>query len=396
MNAVRLGSWKLALTSPRLSSQDMHAVQPLLVTAGADGYIRLWTIPQSVLDATPFWPTTPLHRPPSNPPPKDTVNAPVPVLGPPFFSSYAVHPGQWPDQVLFASPTTCTIISKAGVSHEEAQFSPRKSVKVWVPDVLDVLGPRSADRNREDLARAPRDKDESAVPSLTEMRSHLPVDARSDSAFRIMYEAVLEDQNCIADKIGWFRPRLRSQPSSPPPWSTNDAQDAFFALATSTKLPPPMTKQTNRTHNPPALYLFRPFADPSIGVPKVRRDSQDLSASSTRSSNASGSGNLRRSTSLAESQSGSSLHPSVAPDPDELVEALFPPTRDRQAHDFVPRLLPSRVLDFPSPSTASASRDEPPPPAVHARCIAIDPQDAETIVAVGDHGLLVVWSRSKA
>jgi hypothetical protein len=33
-----------------------------------------------------------------------------------------------------------------------------------------------------------------------------PVDARSDSAFRIMYEAVLEDQNCIADKIGWFRP----------------------------------------------------------------------------------------------------------------------------------------------------------------------------------------------
>ena len=371
----------------------MHAVQPLLVTAGADGCIRLWTLPQPVLDATPFWPTTPLHRPPSNPPPRGTIHiAPVPVLGPPFFSSYAVHPGQWPDQVRFASPTTCTIISKAGVSHAEAQFSPRKSVKVWVPDALDVLGPRTADRN-EDLARVSQGKAESALPSLTELRSHLPVDARSDSAFRIMYEAVVEDQNCIADKIGWFRPRPHRQPSSPPPpsSSTNDAQDAFFALATSTKLPATTMKQTNRAHSPPALYLFRPFADPSVEVKKVRGDSQNLSASSTQSSS------LRRSTSLAESQSGSSPHPPLGPGPDELVEALFPPTRDRQAHDFVPRLLPSRVLDFPSPSSSPSLHDEQrPPPPVHARCIAIDPQDAETIVAVGDHGLLAVWSKSRA
>ena len=269
-------------------------------------------------------------------------------------------------------------------------------MKVWVPDVLDVLAPRcAANRDQEDSAL--REKEKSALPSLTEMRSHLPVDARSDSAFRIMYEAVLEDQNCIADKIGWFRPRPNRPPSSPP--SSSSAQDAFFALATSAKLP---ARQTNRAPCSPAMYLFRPFADPSIGVKQVRRDSQNVSASSTQGSNVSSSGSLRRSTSLAESQSQTGTHSSLGPGTDELVEALFPPTRDRQAHDFVPRLLPSRVLDFasppsPSPSPSSASRkEEQPPPPVHARCIAIDPQDAETIVAIGDHGLLAVWSRSKA
>ncbi|GAA5866693.1 hypothetical protein JCM3774_001960 [Rhodotorula dairenensis] len=375
-------------------SCDMHAVQPLLVTCGADGYIRLWTLPRPVLDATPHWPTTTIpHRPPSKPPKTIT---PVPVLGPPFFSSYAVHPGQWPDQVLFASPTTCTIISKAAVSHPDAQYSPRKSVKIWVPDALDVLNPETAARiHQEDFDSAYQQHHEGLDPPepMIEQRSHLPADARSDNAFRVFYEAVVEDQNCIGDKIGWFRPRPHAQARGQT--APAAADNAFLVLATSTKLPP----QKHATQSPdPALYLFRPFAAPTVGV---RSDAGRVGRLLTSTLRSAGSPSFGRSSSLVgsqpASQQASSRRATSNPTPlglDELAEALFPPDRDRLAHDFVPRLYPSRVLRCASPPS---SRDEPSlaSPVVHARCVAVDPQDAETIVAVGDQGLLAVWTRSR-
>lgn len=358
------------LTEPA-ERQDLHAVQPLLVTCGADGYIRMWHIPRAVFESTPYWPSTPLFTPPEKP--RSAPRQP-PVLGPPFFSTLAIHPGQWPDQVLFASPTTCAVISKAGVSHERAQHSPRKSVKVWVPTILDVLpdmlaGPAAALQPRPDsgvgAASGP-----SEILDLSSIQTCLPTDARSDGAFRIAYEAVVEDQNCVGDKIGWYRPpRLRRRDAAAL------VEDAFFAIPTGSILP--LSNSASSSSDRPSLFFFRPFALPP-SPSRVRSHTKTSGESSTA---------MRRTASLGTSQSGSNLVPSHIHTPETLAEALFPPDRDRDAHDFTPRLLPSFVTDE---LPGAGSRDQE---LVHARCVAVDPDGAKHVVAVGDGGLLAVWTR---
>lgn len=341
----------------------------MLVTAGADGFIRLWYIPRTVFAATPYWPTTPLWVPPEKPP---STNSRPPVLGPPFFSSLAVHPGQWPDQVLFASPTTCEIVSKASVAHELATFSPRKSVKVWVPTMLD-LGSTAVDRTK-----APQWSFEGGPRSdwgtdLSMVQSHLRPDARSDAAVHIAYEAVLEDQNCIGDEIGWYRPRGRATQAA--------VEEPFFVVATNPSLSYADTASGRRQDG--TLYFYRPFA-PSLGA---GRDKPALSTSSHDPSAADRGPAPAVDPSTLGTAPSERLHPV-----DRTVAELFPPTRDRSAHDFVPRLLPSFVSDGFSPA---AQHDPAPSSLPHVRCVAVDPNGGGYVVAVGEGGFVRVWARRK-
>ncbi|BGO96850.1 hypothetical protein JCM10021v2_000484 [Rhodotorula toruloides] len=339
-------------------SCDFHAVQPLLVSSGADGFIKIWRIPANILAATPHWPSTPLYRPPTSPPPPSNA----PILGPPIFSSYAVHPGQWPDQVSFLSASSCTILSKAAVSHPSSRFSPRTSVKIWVPTILDVLPDAKAEKRRAEVERSRSEAfqaDPKQVPRHTGERPSLPIDARSESGFRITCEAVLDAQNCIGDTVGIYRrPQTLEEGAGP--------ADVLFVVPTATRMP--LVDGTDGGQGDPALYFFRPFALPT----------------SPASSN-----------SPSESQRSASVgdgRPASKDSLDQLAKTLFPPDRDRLAHDFTPRLLPSAVLDI---FTQSQRQSNAPLPQIHFRCIAVQPNGAASIVGVGDGGLVSVWKRQR-
>ncbi|GEM06545.1 polycomb protein EED [Rhodotorula toruloides] len=341
-------------------SCDFHAVQPLLVSSGADGFIKIWRLSPDVLAATPHWPSTPLYRPPTSPPPPSNP----PVLGPPIFSSYAVHPGQWPDQVSFLSASSCTILSKAAISHPSSRFSPRTGIKIWVPTILDVLPDAKAEKRRTKVERS-RGEASAADPRHVwrhvSERALLPVDARSSSGFRVAHEAVLEGQNCIGDKIGVYRRPSTSLTAGGP-------ADVFFVAPTSTRFA--LVDGADGRQGAPALYFFRPFALPtSLASAKWLSHSQQ-------SVNTAGVG------------AGRSDKESL----DELLETLFPPDRDRLAHDFTPRLLPSAVVDIVMPAQ---QQSKAPQPQIHFRCTAIQPNGAGSIVGVGDGGLVAVWKRQR-
>ncbi|BGO93092.1 hypothetical protein NBRC10512_003277 [Rhodotorula toruloides] len=342
-------------------SCDFRAVQPLLVSSGADGFIKVWRLPPNIFSATPHWPSAPLYRPPTSPPPPSNA----PVLGPPIFSSYAVHPGQWPDQVSFLSASSCTILSKAAVSHDSSRFSPRTSVKIWVPTILDVLPDAKAEKRRAEVERSRSEAstaDPCQVPRQTDERPPLPIDARSESGFRVMYEAILEGQNCVGDTVGIYR--------RPPTLETGRGPaDVFFVVPTSTRMP--LFEGMDGRHGEPALYFFRPFAPPEAPV------SADSPSESQRSASIGGSGDKR--TASKESV-------------DQIAKTLFPPDRDRLAHDFTPRLLPSAVTDI---FTLSQQQSNAPLPQIHFRCIAVQPNGAASIVGVGDGGLVSVWKRQR-
>ncbi|GAA6047229.1 hypothetical protein JCM3770_006961 [Rhodotorula araucariae] len=359
-------------------SCDFHATLPLLVSAGNDGFIKLWQLPSSVLSATPYWPHTPLYRHPPTPPPFSHA----PLIHPPIFSSYAVHPGQWPDQVFFASPTTCTILSKAPVTHPDARFSPRTGVKLWVPSVLDVLpsasssaGDRCAAVGRARLAA--RAQGPQAVPALLALQAPLPPYARSDSAFRVLNEAVLETQTCVGDSIGWHRPLAGAD---------TRAEDPFFVVATATPLP-----VRAEAMNEEALYFFRPFAPPPFAPTPA--SPTPAASSAIRPGGSSSAG-------ISATPARASAATARAAELDAAVDALFPPGRDRAAHDFTPRLLPSAVADvFPPSSTgAGAGRGwrnrERERERVHWRAVAVSPGGGD-VVAAGDEGAVAVFRRRR-
>lgn len=193
-------------------------------------------------------------------------------------------------------------------------------------------------------------------------RPPLPIDARSESGFRVMYEAILEGQNCVGDTVGIYR--------RPPTLETGRGPaDVFFVVPTSTRMP--LFEGMDGRHGEPALYFFRPFAPPEAPV------SADSPSESQRSASIGGSGDKR--TASKESV-------------DQIAKTLFPPDRDRLAHDFTPRLLPSAVTDI---FTLSQQQSNAPLPQIHFRCIAVQPNGAASIVGVGDGGLVSVWKRQR-
>ncbi|BGP36908.1 hypothetical protein JCM10449v2_000810 [Rhodotorula kratochvilovae] len=355
-------------------SCDFHAMLPLLVSAGNDGFIKLWQLPPSVLGATPYWPQTPLHRHLPAPPPFSHA----PSLGPPIFSSYAIHPGQWPDQVLFASPTTCTLLSKAPVTHPDARFSPRTSIKLWVSFVLDVLpSATSSSTDRPATAQharlAARAQGPHAVPALVPLQAPLPPYARSDSAFRILGEAVVEAQNCVGDKMGWYRPL-------PGAGTEGGTEEPVFIVGTATPLP---LGRDGADGGDEALYFFRPFATPPVPPPPA------APAATAPAMARFGSGS-------SSTSSGARASAARNAQLDAVAEALFPPGRDRAAHDFTPRLLPSAVAAVfpPSVGVAGDGVEARERVRVHWRAIAVAPGGA-SVVAVGDDGAVGVFRRRR-
>lgn len=290
------------------------------------------------------------------------------MIDPPVFSSYAIHPGQWPDQVLFASPTTCTILSKAPVTHADARFSPRTSVKLWTPTVLDVLPSRAGDARAAAVERTrslAHAQGPHTVPSLVAPRAALPPNARSDGGFRVLYEAVVESQNCVGDSVGWYRPGPRSPASA-----HGGPQEPFFVLGTATPLP-----VGTAFSNDEALYFFRPFAPVPLGTAPAASSAGRPSVLT--SSVATNGSSRRRATAKARSA-----------ELDAAAQALFPPDRDRTLHDFTPRLLPSAVADVLPPGDRRRALEGR--QAVHWRALAVS-ADGKDVVAVGDGGAVAVF-----
>ncbi|GJN91830.1 hypothetical protein Rhopal_004853-T1 [Rhodotorula paludigena] len=335
-------------------SCDFHATLPLLATSGMDGFIKIWHLPSSVLSATPYWPTTPVYRRTSSqghqPHDMPVAIPPSPSpMPPPIFSSYALHPGQWPDQVLFASPTTCTVLSKAPVSHPTSRFSPRTSVKVWVPTALDVLpsSQRAAHEREMERSRGEVQAKDAATSGRAPLEvlatcPPLPSGARSESSFRVLYEAVLEGQSCVGDRMGWYRPSSSSASSS-----AREREEPYFVLPTATPLPSP----GGRSALDPALYFFHPFAPLSLPHSLAPNASQADKIAAAR-------------------------------------DALFPPERDRTMHDFHPRLRPTQVVDVER--VEAKARD-----GVHFRAVGVQGEPGGAVVAVGDGGRIVVLRRRR-
>ncbi|GAA5928756.1 hypothetical protein JCM1841_001045 [Sporobolomyces salmonicolor] len=364
-------------------SCDFHSTFPLVVSCGMDGRVKIWQLPSHILSLTPSWPSpnTSLYNHPPSPPPFSHP----PLLGPPIFSSLFIHAGQWPDQVVFASSTTCSVLSKAPVTHRDTSHSPRTSVKLWTPDVLDVLPNRLQEEwlrvvDRAD-SRTKREREKRALPEVKSLKPKLPLDERDELGFRVEREAVVEGQNCVADTMGWVRPAVFRENAG----AEGGVDNLFFVLSTSTAIPPNPDPNCN-----PALYFFRPFAPTPFPPKPTMQPSQPAFASSSK--------------------------PTPPDNPIvRLASALFPPDRERPRYDFTPRLLPSLVVDLPSPpssrlsptpisppsSEGLAARDSVSLPAskatvLHFRCVAVQPNGAGWVVGVGDGGVKGCWRRKLA
>ncbi|GAA5902199.1 hypothetical protein JCM5296_006626 [Sporobolomyces johnsonii] len=311
-------------------SCDFHSSLSLVVSCGMDGRIKIWQLPPSILALTPPWPSpnTSLYCHPPSPPPF----AHPPLLGPPIFSSLFIHTGQWPDQVVFASHTTCSVLSKAPVNHPDASHSPRTSVKLWTPNVLDVLPNSRQDERLREVDRADsrrkRKREKRALPEVKSLKPKLPLDKRDELGFRVEKEAVVEGQNCVGDTMGWARPTIVGKKEG----AEEGVDEPFFVLSTSTPIPPNSDPNSN-----PALYFFRPFAPTPLPPQPTTQPSQPAFASSS----------------------------SKSKPPDDslarLASALFPSDRERPRHDFTPRLLPSLVVDLPSPPSPFQPSPAPTP-----------------------------------
>ncbi|GAA5988390.1 hypothetical protein JCM11641_005460 [Rhodosporidiobolus odoratus] len=372
---------------------DFHPNLPLMASCGMDGHIKLWHLPPSLLSATPSFPSSPLqpiYKHPAPPPAASLSQAPS--LAAPIFSSHAVHPGQWPTSVRFVDPTSALILSTAPVSHPDARFSPRKSVKFWTPFELDLSVSQSFSE---------RDTKKTSAKQ------------RTSSAFRVAKEVVLESQDCIGDRVGWFAP------SRPRGIEVGGADEPFLVV--------PSTTSAHEGYE--GLYFYRPFASTSSTATKAptsarRRQSFTWQApavsgsltplasggDSSSSLNLNSNVQAKLSTSL-HSLSLSNAHsgPRLTPRKHRLaqVTSLFPPDRDRHLHDFHPRLLPSFIAPVPLNSQAryeteeerleAMEREDPERMARragHLRGVAVEPGKGRCVVAVGEVGVVVWRARS--
>ncbi|GAA5979974.1 hypothetical protein JCM11641_008251 [Rhodosporidiobolus odoratus] len=374
---------------------DFHPNLPLMASCGMDGHIKLWHLPPSLLSATPSFPSSPLqpiYKHPAPPPAAPLSQAPS--LAAPIFSSHAVHPGQWPTSVRFVDPTSVLILSTAPVSHPDARFSPRKSVKFWTPFKLDL----------------------SVSQSFTERDTKkTTAKQRTSRAFRVAKEVVLESQDCIGDRVGWFAPS-RSRALG---IEVGGADEPFLVV--------PSTTSAHEGYE--GLYFYRPFASTSSTATKAPTSSRRRQSFTSQAPAVSGSltplasgGDSSSSLNLnsnVQAKLSTSLHylslsnahsgPRLAPRKHRLaqVTSLFPPDRDRHLHDFHPRLLPSFIAPVPLNPRAryeteeerleAMEREDPERMARragHLRGVAVEPGKGRCVVAVGEVGVVVWRARS--
>ncbi|KAI5477049.1 polycomb protein EED [Pseudohyphozyma bogoriensis] len=174
-------------------SSSLHPTVPLLVTSSADGFIKIWRIPDhllgpSITDSPPLAPLSTLRQ-----------RSPL-FIGPPLFSSPSIHPGTTADQVAWLSPLNLLIVSKAdhvqpplpGMAAEKAEKHRRttKAVKIWRP----LLEP-----GEEPLAAG-----SGAGPKVEQQDGASVAISMSDKqlAFWMYGEMEFDERNFLGDKIG--------------------------------------------------------------------------------------------------------------------------------------------------------------------------------------------------
>jgi len=320
------------VTEVTTSEQDFHSHFPLVASGGADGRIRLWQLPSTVVSSTPTWPTPPLlNKHPLAPSPRSPF-VPSPILSP-FFTTIHLHPGQWPCSVSFVSPSltsppsTVHIISSAPLTHPDAATTPRTSIKISSIDCLSVLPDSTSSQHlqKADQSRSTAHLSSSGTSTrlheVVSPKARLPESQRDDLGFRVEKEIILESQICVGDAFGQLQTPPFQHPYLP-------SSEPFLVVPTITHLP-----ETKDSSLQPSLYFYRPFPPPSSNPPKA--------------------------------------------------QTLFSPSRDRSLNDFHPRLQPSLVLDLPKDENEGSIR--------HFRSLALSPGGAEWIVGVGDRGLRGVW-----
>lgn len=188
-------------------AQDIHTSLPLVVTGGADAYIKIWTIPSDLLG--PTWPSHP-------PVPSSSLKPRVgmtQIIGPPIFSSANVHSGQWITEVRFLSGSDASVLSRAQLSQMPAGHS-STLVRIWTADVL------NPHKGRDDCApgrmRAARDP----------LANDVGPDGPAPLAFKVHTQVDLTDPCFIGTKMG-----LHLKPSAPP--AADGINETFFVLPTT-------------------------------------------------------------------------------------------------------------------------------------------------------------------
>jgi hypothetical protein len=398
--------------------QDFHPNLPLLVTCAMDGSILIWDLPTALLDATPRFPSIPFEPPFRHPPSPISQSRSITSLKPPIFASSTVHPGQWPSFVKFASPVSADIISSAPSTYHDSSTTPRKSVKVWVPDILDGAPNSKRQELHQDFEKKKArflssgggvngiDSGPKRFPTYTLEDG---VKWRSSSAFEVKSEVLLEGQHCIGDSVGYYRYDLQDE---------EGVQEPMLVVPTVA----PVGGRDDDSGD--GLYFFRPFAAPPL--PTASSTSSTARPSSFSHTNLSRSTSLlsapksRSSTPLSSTATGQLVAPATRPhsrspvpydQKKQIAKLLYPPDRDRISFDYHHRLLPSSIAPLPPLNFSSSSnptsrlseyeheqaqmekvqgltRESP-----HFRAVAVQPGGAEHVVAVGEGGCLAVWRR---
>jgi hypothetical protein len=219
--------------------QDIHSLLPLVVSSGADGKIRIWRIPPSLLGLS--WP---LHPHALRPPPSQTLKPPT--LGPPIFSSRYIHDGVWPDQVVWASDASCHIVSKSSGTDEEGR--PTKVIKMWSPEVLHrdlaPLDPKDDVKKRE-KERSTRQAWEADNDGIRQTTSIL--DDTTPLDYSVLWQIVLQDQNYVGDTFAIHRRPLfkKCDPES-------ETTESFIAVAAMVDPPSILTYRISQHPDSPS------------------------------------------------------------------------------------------------------------------------------------------------
>lgn len=329
------------------SEQDIHPTKPLIVSSGADGYIKIWQIPVKLLETFTTWPLQPPH------PPGRSKTLPFQLLGPPILS-VRVHPGQWCDQALWASSHNLTIISKASrliniIDTKDASKKLVKEVKVWLPLISTVQDGRKEKNRKMSSVIVPPEftSDEVNHETLREVldggdSEHAQTVDKRNSSWSSLGVIHLGNGNRIGESFGFLRPSSLEHLDEPPGdtvlmVSTSKESLSFFT---------PLSSRQFETTTPSSEYTL-PLKLSS--VPPPNPPPKYLSKKARHHN---------------------------------LTSLEFPPTRDRSANEFDPRLSPAFVSNLKGKAGKGVFN-----------CVAISPEEGKWVIGVGLDGCWVVWRR---
>lgn len=259
----------------------------------------------------------------------------------PFFSSSIIHPGQWPDQVLWASPATLHVISKAQkgvekelVEGEKTQHFSRE-VLLWEPTNYSLHDSSASNRPLPSGKKGLRVlRNPQLVPPGALTFTDASIQPSPYAHFSVDRRINLPERNVLRDKLAFHLPDPLSLAA--------DYTPAFLVAPTTTST------------LAPNLSTFLPFdCSPVLANPDLHQ---------------------------------SSAHPSVIEEQRQRAERNRPADRQRPEEDFVPRWDASQVDQLPEVMQGE-----------HFRAMAIGggSENYKWLVGVGDGGLVAWWRRTE-